>query len=197
MLDFTAFPSADALLSQISRRLNVLGRFFSPLHDNTPLTVYGGTLDLLTGELTVTHGHSHVDANTDATWNPSIGGALLKLGFSRVPNGPIGICSAFPTRKITSWGNSIAGYLNVYGGNSASSLGSAMLVIEGVDSEEAYRTWIADPAHEFDYVAPLGTPVTYQLTPVSLTSLSGYNSVSADAGTLAVAYRADTSITLS
>ena len=35
-LDFTAFPSADAFLSQISRHRNVLGRFFSPLHDNTP-----------------------------------------------------------------------------------------------------------------------------------------------------------------
>ena len=38
---------------------------------------------------------------------------------------------------------------------------------------------------------PLASPVTYRLTPAQLATLSGYNAVSADAGTLSVTYRAD------
>ena len=38
---------------------------------------------------------------------------------------------------------------------------------------------------------PLASPVTYQLTPAQLATLSGYNNVTTDAGTLSVTYRAD------
>ena len=50
--------------------------------------------------------------------------------------------------------------------------------------------------HPMKFVYPLATPVTYQLTAAQLATLSGYNAVSADTGTLSVEYRADTALTL-
>ena len=92
-------------------------------------TVYGGTLDVIAGTLTVTHGQ------------------IASYDGETVPDG-----------WISSTGELSTGAQVVY---------------------------------------PLDTPLSYRLTPVSLTSLSGYNNVIADAGTLAVTYRADTQITLS
>ena len=43
-------------------------------------------------------------------------------------------------------------------------------------------------------VYPLAALLTYQLTPAQLATLSGYNSVTTDAGTVSVTYKADTSL---
>lgn len=45
-------------------------------------------------------------------------------------------------------------------------------------------------------VYPLATPPTYQLAPAQLTTLPGYNVVSADAGTIELTYRADVALSL-
>jgi hypothetical protein len=45
-------------------------------------------------------------------------------------------------------------------------------------------------------VYELAAPVAYTLTPAQLAALAGYNSVSADAGTLSVTYLSDPAIAL-
>lgn len=96
--------------------------------------------------------------------------------------------------------------LTVYGGNIDIISGTLTVThgqIASYDGETLPDDWISDrdayavgtvPTTGAQVVYPLDTPLSYQLTPVSLTSLSGYNCVFADAGTLSVAYRADTQL---
>ena len=153
-----------------------------------PLTVYGGTLDVTTGKLTVTHGRCHIDMNTQASWNTNYNGVLLTLNFLRAEY-VAGLCSMFPIRTLRSWTDGRTDYLNVYNGPDTSARMVVLLKLNDISSLQTYQTWIA--SHEFDYVAPLTTPVTYQLTPAQLATLSGYNAVSTDAGNVTVTYRAD------
>lgn len=98
-------------------------------------TVYGGTVDAISGKLTVTHGQ------------------IANYQGETLPDGWISDRDAYAVGTLPTTGAQV--------------------------------------------VYPLATPLSYNLTPVILTSLQGYNSVSADAGSLSVAYRADPSISLS
>lgn len=85
--------------------------------------------------------------------------------------------------------NAVAGTLTVTHGQIAS-----------YDGETVPDGWISSTGElsaGAQVVYPLDTPLSYQLTPVSITSLSGYNCVYADAGTVSVTYRADPQISLS
>ncbi len=61
---------------------------------------------------------------------------------------------------------------------------------------KAYVQSEADAGRPIQVAYELLLPRTYQLTPQQLATLSGYNAVSTDAGTLSVTYRADPSMTL-
>ena len=162
------------------------------LTDGTnPLTVYGGTLDITTGELTATHGCCHVDGNTSAVWSSDCSGVMMTFNFRRAPE-VTGICSILPVYGLRSWLDVRSGYLNVYDGVAARDRSIALLKLDNLTSAEDYQAWISE--NEFDYVAPLDTPLTYQLTPAQIAALSGYNAITTDAGSVAVTYRADPSL---
>ena len=98
--------------------------------------------------------------------------------------------------------------LTVYGGTLNVTTGELSVTwgnIASYNGETLPGRWISDrdvyapgaiPTTGAQVVYELAAPVSYSLTGQNLATLSGYNRVTADAGTLAVAYRADPSILL-
>lgn len=96
--------------------------------------------------------------------------------------------------------------LTVYGGTLDVTTGTLTVTwanIASYNGETLPGRWISDrdvyapgttPTTGAQVVYELATPATYQLTPQQLTTLSGYNAVSSDAGAVDVTYKADTTI---
>lgn len=186
--------------------------------NSNPLTVYGGTLNVTTGELTVTH--------KLVTLNSS--NYFAKSSSNLIKKGRAGYYLSFP--GFSDCVNSIddynaGGVVMLY--SHASSGVSAMQAAASEDfaigvgittnsSVKHANCWInissetASSVYELgawldtqqtagtplQVVYPLAAPLTYQLTPAQLATLSGYNSVSTDAASVSVTYKADTSIIL-
>ena len=158
---------------------------------SNPLTVYGGTLNVTTGELTVDYAlavlnssYTHPVYSDDGLWLcrlkqngilPGLVGANVAcshycainygISWEYLPNGQCRIADnhfGFRDTRFETWDEA-----NAY-----------------LDEQEAAGTPVT--------ICYRIAPVTYQLTPAQLATLSGYNAVfSADAAALSVTYRAN------
>lgn len=143
-------------------------------------TVYGGTLDVLTGVLTVTHGKIIYDGSE--TWT-SLGEGYyralssMKLGF----NNSTSLCDKFPFTSSASIPGIQLGYAN----NSTPSvyIRQAEALI-GVTTADELKSWLA--ANPVEVVYPLAELITYQLTPEIITSLIGQNNIWVDCGDISI-----------
>ena len=153
-------------------------------------TVYRGSLNVLTGVLTVPY--AGVDLGS-LTWQYTTNGYFQAghAGIQRLPNAqtmPDIICSIF--RAATP--------ANVIGGGSSNdntvSLGVSNSQVFIRDSSytdaAAFKTAMSGQM----LVYPLATPLTYQLTPAQVKSLYGTNNIWADTGNVNLIYRADTKL---
>jgi hypothetical protein len=140
-----------------------------------PLTVYGGSLDVVSGELVVDR--AHVDLGS-LNWalengifrlNESIG-AKLTADTSAVANM---LCSVYKTVSQNAMGSTrdkcIAG-LNWSNG------------VRVQDSDYTDVTTFKQAMSGVQLVYELATPITYQLTPTQVKSLLGTNNIWADTG---------------
>lgn len=146
-------------------------------------TVYGGTLDVVTGELVV----DRAMVTYDGTENWSSNGA--NLGFirteddMRIGNAQSGYCNRFATISnngsfgVRFGGNNAVIYFNHITDN-----------ISDVTDLASWKTWLANNPTQIVY--PLATPQTYQLTPTEVSLLLGQNNVWSD-GDVVVTYNAD------
>ena len=147
-------------------------------------TVYGGTLDVTTGLLTVTM--AEVDLGT-LNWKVevrgyntaySVGGALPALYDSASPRW---LCSAYKSVAYSS----------------ASSLSDMYVWIDStyrVRVKDTSKNELTDATFKaamsgVQLVYELATPQTYQLTPTDVTLLLGDNNVWADTGDIFIKYR--------
>ena len=149
---------------------------------STPLTVYGGTLDVLSGGLD----EIQKSFTLDGTETISMGTSGGKTYFTASISSKIGGYSynTSPTNKdlfISSHfkGDNSINYGNFYitGGG-----GTIVFLVEGITSESAMKTWLTNNTPQF--VVPLATPQTYQLTPTEVKSLLGVNNIFADSGNI-------------
>ena len=148
-------------------------------------TVYGGTIDVATGLLTVDR--AMVDLGT-LTWQyiTTQGRNYFLAGVATRKNNSAMICSMFPwkgdskdsqmeTREdMTLWGD----------------LNGAAIKIK--DSSYTTAADFTTAMSGVQLVYELATPQTYQLTPQQLMTLLGTNNVWADIGNVSVTYPADT-----
>lgn len=160
-------------------------------------TVYGGTLGVTNGNLSVTHGEIAFDG-TETWYRQAAGtGGAISFVYAIGPDGSVvnnsGICSHYPSAIIAS-GNSIVG-CRVY--NSAA-LGEARIVIRPdvsvIDTVDNWKTFLKEQAAAGTPVQvawALAEPETFAVSPTSITTLKGYNYISADTGYVSVSYRAD------
>ena len=156
----------------------------------TPLgrTVYGGTLDVVSGVLTVTHKKLTLDGTQTLTdrissqnrvWiilNDMLAGSALDDNLSKCDKLPkVTVPNSYPYAGmgIGSQGNS-AIYI------------TGVSYISGVTDLASLNTWLTNNPVTLTY--PLATPQTYQVTPQQIMMLQGTNYVWTDTGDVSIQY---------
>ena len=150
-------------------------------------TVYGGSLDVTTGVLTVDR--ALVDIG-DLAWSDgdysnftstSLQSTILIVSTSTVPNLT---CSVLKTIKFDDRSTETAPRISM---NNA-----GRLDVRGTSyaSATAFKTAMTGQKIAYE----LATPQTYQLTPQQLNTLLGTNNIWADTGNVDIDYRADTKL---
>lgn len=166
-------------------------------------TVYGGTLDVTTGVLTVDRvklGTSQIVGGTAAAWNDTKKSYSIYPTTNLAPNANTGVAnSADAISNIfdcsLSWNqmstdNSYPGKCGVYK-NEAWNYTRIYLYIPdtSITTKAQAETWLTTNGVELSY--KLATPTTVQLTPQQVTSLLGVNNVWSDAGDVSFTYYKD------
>ena len=153
---------------------------------NLGRTVYGGTLDVVSGVLTVNR--AMVDLGT-LTWTAygatSSYDRYITSGIdSTAKEGTVGICSHFQGSRAYSAGNIVIGS------------GSSKLSVFTEKGQYASASAFKTAMNGATYVYELATPQTYTLTGQEISTLLGNNNVWADSGDVEITYRRDISIVL-
>jgi len=155
-------------------------------------TVYGGTLDVTTGVLTVDR--AMVDMGT-LTWNTApISGAnrfysssliAAKYPTKVTSETPNLLCSAFKAKPINTYDQNVDGI-------TAHPNGNIQVYADAYKSltKSEFKTAMSG----VQFVYELAAPITYQLTPQEVRTLLGQNNIWADTGDTSVIYRADTKL---
>lgn len=143
-------------------------------------TVYGGTLDVTTGELVVTDASVTFDGSDDETW--------VKFGSGSAS--AFAMATPFNHAFVVSNNNLIANYLKsipttaTWGGEngwiSSQNNGAIMTGIKSITEVADWRTYLSN--NPLQVVYELITPQTYQLTPTEVLTLLGENNIFADTG---------------
>ncbi len=151
-------------------------------------TRYGGTLDVVSGVLTVDRAKIVFDGSSDENWQKSSSGNMyyLTLNATTFPyvkdhnNYNIANCykfKGFATSGYFSFLNDAEYLLFDYGTGTIREIAIKNLSISTV---EDFKASLASNPLELIY--ELATPLTIQLTPTSIKSLQGINNVFADTG---------------
>lgn len=152
-------------------------------------TVYGGTLDLTAGTLTVDRAArtlgsmSWITTSTPHRFNSNTLKNIVKAPGSNSAVADGLICSAY--KAISS---NAAGSIAPRSGVSVS---ETMVTSVRDENYTDADTWIAAMGEKM-LVYPLATPIVYQLTPVQIAALEGINTIWADCGPVSVEYIRDT-----
>ena len=192
-LDIAGGTNTDGLVFKPMIRLaSVTGAAYEPYAGNVyPITfpssagtVYGGTLDVITGELVVDQAMQNITTGGDNGFRDDI-----QMVSIRCPGKAFGLSGFFS--NIFSIGPGIYQMT----GRSTSNLVEFRLPFSvlGVSQEDsstvrmnAVRTWLAE--NPLQIVYPLDEPITYQLTPLEIQTMIGTNNIYADTGDTSVIY---------
>lgn len=147
-------------------------------------TVYGGSLDVVSGVLTVDR--AMVDLGT-LEWS-AVSNARFRANVSSVPtlpsndNYPPAICSMYKGATPNNYINAD----NVF--HFSSSIHAIYIRDTTYNDAATFKAAMSG----VQLVYQLATPITYQLEPHEVTTLLGDNNIWADTGDVAATYRADT-----
>ena len=146
-------------------------------------TVYGGTLNVTSGELRVTHGYSIFDGSADGGWTVGINNthyrgytyALSDIKSHSLNTQPTSaICDKI---KTGIWENVFNGAFVL--GQTGKAIGFGLDSL-GITNDTDLNAWLSN--NPITIVYELETPQTYQLTPAQVKSLLGSNNIWADTG---------------
>ena len=173
-------------------------------------TVYRGTLDVVTGVLTVTHGVLTIDSSNidnirkgsttsrDEYYIPAPDGSVFDgvkryVTISECASAGM-ICSVAPFADPDHLSNNYmaTAYLGAEGTTLQLRLNIALS--EGVDTVEKMKqlaTTLYAAGTPIQYVYPLKNQATYQLTPTEVRTLLGMNTMISDAGDMSITYHID------
>ena len=147
-------------------------------------TVYGGTLDLVTGVLTVDRAMVTLDGSSDEVW---------KLETSNGWQG-VNFYIAKPTNMLRKAEGVLLNFTNkvsinpIQDGLYVTPLYWNFIIGQmiGISDVPTFTTWLSSNPIQVSY--PLATPQTYQLTPHQIQTLVGQNKVWSDAGDVEVTF---------
>ena len=164
-------------------------------------TRYGGTLDVLTGVLTVDRAMRTVNGsenwaieNADASHKKYwITDSTIAKSSNYKASAYI-ICDKLPT-AVNSY-DYTTNYMAITGWASTASVNYLYIIVNTDNTDiadvTALKAWLTE--NPLTVVYKLATPQTVQLTAQQVTSLLGVNHISADCGDVDVVYRADTKL---
>lgn len=159
-------------------------------------TVYGGTLDVVTGQLTVDW--AAVTYNGTESWTKATGqnAFYVELNTMVRPADKTYIGKIICDKLQTCIGSSISDFVSAENGVTGyigdGYLGQNWLYAkaDGATTAAAFKAWLAD--NPIQVVYNLATPLTYQLTPQEVQMLLGENYVWSSSGdTVSVTYYAE------
>ena len=142
-----------------------------PFHDNSdnPITVYGGRLNVTTGELTATHVVQEVESIDNMITSGTLACVVYITNTKSYNNAPI------ISDRFVKGGLNVGECYIVGNGNNL-----VFVLDQSIDTVEEANEWCSTNKPHFVY--PLATPQTYQLTPAQVTTLLGQNNIFADCG---------------
>lgn len=159
--------------------------------DSNPLTVYGGTLDVTNGVLTVDRQFVLISSQT---WNyTQFYSRAYFVNRTTYPSANNGVCSCYPT-SASVYAPLSTDFDIVFGTNEWSGSSGRLQTAIRDNRFSSAADFVAAMGDQ-SYVIPVA-PLTYQLTPQQLATLSGYNAVSTDAERVDVTYKADPVLSL-
>lgn len=146
---------------------------------DNPLTVYGGTLDVTTGELIVYRVLLYADgsfnvANVAYDSSTQLYYTIIKVNLEAPTNNPFPQSDKFKPYASVNIGNC---YITNYGKYLL-----AILPDQSADTVAKATQWFANNPTQFVY--ELATPITYQLTPTQVRTLVGNNNICVDTGNI-------------
>lgn len=154
-------------------------------------TVYGGYVDLISGELVVTHINVALSSlswrlrNSAAPYifSASFSDAYLTDGVAAEDQ----LCNLFPAKYVSGWSSAEAGYCNLYRyGPSTPSSDLVYLAFNDISTVEDLTAWLNSNNVHVCY--RLKTPNSYQLSPQVIRTMRGSNTISTDGDTATVTY---------
>lgn len=146
-------------------------------------TIYGGTLDVTTGVLTVDR--AMVDLGT-LNWGYASGEhPYMYVNYTNKAQGNNIICSNYPTSSASSAADMSDKSILGFAGNT---------YVAVKDSAYTDAPTFKTAMNGVQLVYELATPQTYQLTPEEVKTVLGQNNIFADTGDVTVQYRADTKL---
>lgn len=155
-------------------------------------TVYGGSLNLTTGVLTVDRAYFNFDGSVSVNAVSQSSGVYfvtvvvnLESENTTSSNKTV-ISDKFVTRTGLTGGDN-----HCYITNSGKTL-VCVLADQTITTKEGATQWFEDNPSTFVYV--LATPITYQLTPRDLITFLGVNNIWCDTGDADITYRADVAL---
>ena len=153
-----------------------------------PELVYGGTLDVLTGKLTVTHGYIKPTEYTGSDLSDT-----TVVVFTRIPLGKHGLSYNIVSNVATGAAATDANIAR-YGYVTRQSIvgTSPLLFIAASTTAHPTTASLSQALLDADacFAYELETPEVYQLTPSQVASLAGQNHIWADTGNITVEYGA-------
>lgn len=151
-----------------------------------PSTVYGGTLDVTSGKLVVTHGITTISDITGWTYG---GGVFYKNGFS---------VAKYPSSTSVKANIISSGYNTVTDDDIIDTNNAISLDVTGrlCVHDESYSdaSDFVTGAGDIQICYELATPTTYQLTPKQIKLLQGLNNLSASTGPITIKYQPDNAL---
>ena len=154
-------------------------------------TVYGGTLNVTTGLLTIDRAIATI---TSVSQMKKGGSTSFDEFYMKSPSpwGEIGtlygadniVCSHAPSLRSGST-------TQVFTRLSAGQPRIVFPLSEGINSLSAFETWLNGQSNPLQFAYRIAEPLTYQLTPTEVSTLLGSNTITSD-GSMGLTYRADT-----
>lgn len=199
---FLRVEAGATLDNAVFRPMLVMGdtaQEFEPYQGQTlsadmPETVYGGTLDWVTGKLTVTHIRKQLTGIfTSSSSLEGYVGAVVAMDDMLPASGSNGLCDMLMPveNKIPDL---VTGPSIIFGNKYAPTTLYAFLP-ESLLADNTLATFNAYfNVHPATIVYPLETPYTIQLTPQQLQLLKGNNALWSTTGDTSLAYIADTKL---
>lgn len=165
-------------------------------------TVYGGSLDVTTGVLTVDRVADTITKNSNFSYRGSgIFEYDTSFNFYKPRFRPSGtfeemyLCDTLKPAAAVGYQATGDFELGFYNYNSSTQYTYVVYFAPdktNITSKALCETWLE--SHPITFICPLYEPLTYQLTPTQINTLLGINNIWADTGDVSVEYRADTKL---